>query len=182
MSASPKPSLVLIDGENGEIKAPCQRCPELDKQVRGLEEVNRELTDVITGLQRDISGWSIRFQNLKRDKAKAAKHHEHYGEVEIAFREWQRLCNHSRSPYTADRFWLALPYYENPKYGLKMMIRAVKGAAYDPFTVTRKNGSKKRFDEWERIFKDAGSFEDFCNRAPRTEADDVSSNPPGGTA
>jgi len=182
MSAQPKPSLVLLDSENGEIKAPCQRCPELDKEVRGLEEVNRELKDVIAGLQRDIAGWSIRFQNLKRDKAKAAKHHEHYAEVEIAFREWQRLCNHPRSPYTADRFWIALPFYENPKYGLKMMLRAVKGAAYDAYQVTRKNGSKKRFDEWERIFKDAGSFEDFCNRAPRNEGIGVSSSRPPGTA
>jgi hypothetical protein len=170
MSAQPQPSLVLIDSENGEIKAPCQRCPELDKEVRYLTEENQRLEDAINGLQRDIRGWTHRFNELKRDKVQGAKHHEHYSEVEIAFREWQRLCNHPRSPYTADRFWIALPFYENPKYGLKLMIRAVKGAAYDAFEVERKNGSKKRFDEWERIFKDAGSFEDFCNRAPREGA------------
>lgn len=160
MSAQPKPSLVLIDSEDGTIKAPCQRCPELEREIQGLE-------DVITGLQRDIRGWSARHEELKRDKAQAAKHHEHYSEIEIVFKEWKRLCRHPRSPFTADRFWLALPYFENPKYGMKMMIRAVEGAAYDPFEPTRKNGTKKRLDEWSRIFKDADTFEDFCNRAPR---------------
>jgi hypothetical protein len=170
MSANPKPSLVLIDSEDGTIKAPCKRCPDLEKD-------NERLEDVINGLQRDIRGWAARFEELKRDKTQAAKHHEHYHEVEIAFREWQRACNHKRSPYTADRFWIALPFYENPKYGLKMMLRAVKGAAYDPFEVTRKNGSKKRFDEWERIFASAGNFEDFCNRAPRPEGEVPPSSP-----
>lgn len=160
MSAQPKPSLVLLDGESGVIKAPCKRCPE-------LEQENQELKDVITSLERDVRAWGARYQELKRDTTQAAKHHEHYGEVEIVFKEWKRLCNHKRSPFTADRFWLALPYFENPKYGMRLMMLAIKGAAYDPFEVTRKNGSKKRFDEWERIFASAGNFEDFCNRAPR---------------
>lgn len=172
MSANPKPSLVLIDGENGEIKAPCQRCPDLEAENLRLQQEVQRCEDVISGLQRDIRGWSHRFEELKRDKVQAAKHHERYSEVEIAFKEWKRLCKHPRSPYTADRFWLALPFYENPKYGLKMMIQAVRGAAYDPFEVTRKNGTRKRFDEWERIFASAGNFEDFCNRAPREGSTD----------
>jgi hypothetical protein len=155
-----QPNLRLVNTETGEVQTECPDCKRLRQELQQAD-------DVISGLQRDIRGWTIRFEELKRDRMKAAKHHEHYSEVEIAFREWQRHCNHPKSPYTADRFWLALPFYENPKYGLKMMIRAVKGAAYDPFEVRRKNGTMKRFDEWERIFKDAGSFEDFCNRAPR---------------
>lgn len=160
MSANPKPSLVLLDSENGEIKAPCQRCPEHEQERQRLE-------DVISGLQRDIRGWSARYEELKRDKAQSAKHHKHYSEVEIAFREWKRLCNHPRSQFTADRFWLALPYYENKEYGLKMMIRAVKGAAFDPFITTRRNGTTQRHDGWELIFRDAGKFEEFVNKAPR---------------
>jgi len=167
MSAQPKPSLVLLDSENGEIKAPCQRCPELDKEVRYLTEENQRLEDLISGLQRDIAAEHFRYEKLKRDNSKSAKHHEHYSEVEIAFRYWKDYCKHPRSQFTADRFWLALPYYENPKYGLKLMIRAIKGAAYDPFITTRRNGTQQRHDGWELIFRDAGKFEEFVNKAPR---------------
>jgi len=168
---SARPTLQLIDTETGEVKGECPRCVDLESEVQRLE-------DIVTSLERDIRAWGIRYQELKRDKAQSAKHHPLYSEVEIVFREWQRLCNHPRSPFTADRFWIALPYYENPKYGLKMMILAVKGAAYDPFEPMRRNGTRKRLDEWERIFKDAGSFEDFCNRAPRSDESAVSSTQP----
>lgn len=140
------------------------------KTGEGLERSDYRLSEYeaqVKGLQRDVRAWTMRFDELKRDRAKAAKHHPLFDEVEIAFRHWKQACNHKRSPYTADRFWLALPYLENPKYGLKLMLRAIEGAAFDAFEVTRKNGSKKRFDEWERIFKDAGTFEEFCNKAPR---------------
>jgi hypothetical protein len=31
----------------------------------------------------------------------------------------------------------------------------------------RKNGTKHRCDEWERIFGDSKQFYGFCNRAPK---------------
>jgi hypothetical protein len=31
----------------------------------------------------------------------------------------------------------------------------------------RKNGSTKRHDGWELIHRDAGKWEEFCNRSPR---------------
>jgi len=125
-----------------------------------------QLEDQITGLQRDVRAWSMRYGELKRDKDIAAKHHPLYGDGELAFRHWKAACNHKRSPFTSDRFWLVLPFLENKKYGLKLVLRAIEGAEHDAFEVTRRNGSIRRFDEWERIFKNAGSFEEFCNKAP----------------
>ena len=126
-----------------------------------------KLRDIIDGLQRDIRSWSIRYADLKRDKDVSAKTHPRYEDAKLAFKHWQYACNHKRSPFTSARFFLVLPFLENQKYGLKLVNRAIEGAAHDAFEVTRRNGSRKRFDEWERIFKNAGSFEEFCNKAPR---------------
>jgi hypothetical protein len=136
------------------------------QEVERTDFLPREYEDQVKGLQRDVRAWSMRYAELKRDKDQSAKHHPLYNDAELAFRHWKAACNHERSPFTSDRFWLVLPYLENPKYGLKMVMRAIEGAEHEAFEVTRRNGSTKRFDEWERIFKNAGSFEEFCNRAP----------------
>lgn len=148
--------LRVVDAATGEV-------------VCTLADVVQPYLDQIAGLQRDIRGWRARYHELKRNKSVEAKNHPLYADVETVFREWQRACNHPRSPLTADRFWLAVPYFENPKYGMKMAMRAVKGAAYDPYITRRKNGTLKRHDGWELIFRDAGKFEEFVNRAPRKD-------------
>lgn len=127
------------------------------------------LEDQIAGLQRDVRGWASRYAELKRDKAKLARQHEKFPDAETAFKHWQSACNHKRSQLTADRFWLVLPFLENPKYGLKVVMQAIEGAAFDCWQVTRKNGTTKKFDEWERIFDSTGSIEDYANRAPRAQ-------------
>lgn len=137
--------------------------------VGTLDTFTQPLEDVINGLQRDIRGWSARYEELKRDKAVQARNHPLYSDVETVFKEWKRKCRHPRSPFTAERFWLAVPYFENPKYGMRVAMKAIDGAAYDPFEPTRKNGTKKRLDEWSRIFKDADTFEEFVNKAPREQ-------------
>lgn len=142
----------VIDTTTGEVLEDHPRCARLEDQIEGL--------------QRDIRGWAARYAELKRDKVIEAKQHPRYDDVEAVFREWKRVCNHPRSPFTADRFWLALPFIENPKYGVKMAMRAVAGAAHDAYEVRRKNGTPRVFNEWERIFKNAGSFEEFCCKAP----------------
>lgn len=140
----------------------CNRCKALEEELQRRE-------DIIAGLQRDIRGWSARYADLKRDKDRSAKTHPRYSDAEIVFGEWKLHCNHKRSGFTADRFWLVLPYLENEKFGMKACILAVKGAGYDPFETRRKNGTMKRHDSWEKIFESAGTLEDFANRAPRPQ-------------
>jgi hypothetical protein len=155
--------LVVLNTETGE------QTP-LSDYVQALE-------DQISGLQRDIRGWTTRYEELKRDKRRAAKQHPLYADAETAFKHWRAACNHPNSQFTADRFWLIEPFLENPKYGLGICMRAVEGAAYDCWEVKRKNGSTKRFDEWERIFKNTGSVEEYANRAPRKKLETATEPP-----
>lgn len=63
------------------------------------------------------------------------------------------------------------PFLSSGRYGgsledrVMLCARAIAGAGFDAFSVQRRNGSVKRFDEWERIY--GKGFEEFCNRAPR---------------
>lgn len=147
--AAARGPLRLIDGGTGEIVS--------DDHVQALR-------DEIAGLQRDIRGWAARYAQLKRDKDREARSHERWPEAVAVFQHWQRVCRHPRSAFTADRFWLVLPFLE--RHGVELVRRAIDGAAYDPYTVRRKNGSIKRFDDWELVFRDEGKFNDFANRAP----------------
>lgn len=142
---------------------------EAGEVISTLERFTQPLEDQINGLQRDIRGWASRYEELKRDKVTAMKQHPRYREAEECFGEWKKRCKHKRSQFTVDRFELVLPFLENDKYGMRTIVKAIEGAAYDPFEVTRRNGTIKRFDEWERIFAGAGSVEDFANRAPRAQ-------------
>lgn len=155
---------LLVDPTTGEIV-----------HVDDIVELRRELArreDVIAGLQRDIRGWAQRYRELERDRDVEAREHELWPVGESIFRDWRKRCRHPRSVWTTDRFWLIQPFLTNGKYGkelsdrIALCRRAVAGAEFDAFEVRRKNGSSKRFDEWERIFESAGKVEEFCNRAP----------------
>lgn len=160
-------STTTFDRRTGEVVevAPCPDCRDARQELMRLE-------DIITGLQRDIRGWAMRYRDLERDKGAEAREHELWPVGERIFREWRKLCRHPRSAWTPDRFWAIEPFLTNPKYAPKLedrillCRRAVAGAAHDAYEVKRKNQSTKRFDEWERIFESAGRFEEFCNRAP----------------
>jgi hypothetical protein len=47
------------------------------------------------------------------------------------------------------------------------MPPAIDGAAFDPYTTKRKNGSTKRHDDFTLIFRNADKMEEFANRAPK---------------
>jgi hypothetical protein len=151
---------LVINAETGEVVEP--DCPECRRHL-----------DEISGLERDLRGWAVRYAQLKRDKDTDAREHPMWPVGERIFREWRSVCRHPRSPWTPDRFWVIEPFLTNAKYGqeveqrVALCRRAVAGAAFDAFEVKRKNGTVKRFDEWARVFKDSSNFEDFCNRAPK---------------
>lgn len=138
---------------------------------------------VIKGLQRDVNGWAIRYRLLEEDKAVEAREHALWPVAKRLFDSWRFMCRHPNSKWSPDRFWLIETFLTQPRYApdlhgrVVLCCRAIMGARYDPWTVKRRNGSVKRMDEWERIFgapdrwrktsSSAGSFEEFCNRAPR---------------
>lgn len=146
--------------ENGQVG----KCPICERREVLLDEKDMQ----IEGLQRDLRGWIVRHGEVKRESERKSlpDNHPHRSDAEIAFNEWRKRCNHPRSQFTASRFWIVVPFLENDNYGLKTVLQAIAGAEYDPYVVKRKNGTKKVFDEWERIFENAGSLEDFASRAP----------------
>jgi hypothetical protein len=123
---------------------------------------------VIKGLERDVRTWIKRYDELKRDKEQEAREDALWPQAVRVFQAWQAATGHQRSVFNADRFFLIQPFLKNTKqYGPEICLRAVAGIAYDCFSVKRKNGSVRKFDEWERCFKDARELEERANAAPR---------------
>lgn len=147
--------------DNGEVSE-CPRCKRLDTLVDDKDLIIEEL-------QRDIRRWALRNAALRRERNLPVNDHPLYRDAEIAFKEWKAKCNHPRSPFTPDRFWLVVPYLEDENYGLRMVLTAISGAAYDPWERRLKNGKIKKMDGWDYIFEKADRFEEFVNKAPTTE-------------
>jgi hypothetical protein len=147
-----RPALRLVDADTGEL---------LD--VGDLPEL-AQLRDKLAGAERDINAWRMRYAELARDKQAEAIANKLWPVAIRVFEAWKQQCNHPRARWTADRFWLMEPLLV--KYSEQECLRAIAGAAYDPFVTTRKNGTTKRHDALELIFRDAGRLEDFANRAP----------------
>lgn len=150
---------VVEHDEHGQVIEP--GCPECLRRI-----------DTIAGLERDIRGWTVRHEQLKRDRIAEAEEHPCWEAGIWLFKYWQRHCNHPRSRWAADRFWLVQPFLELKRWGPTLKARvgrcclAVDGAEFDAWTVQRKNGAVKRFDEFDRIFATTGSYEEFQKRAP----------------
>lgn len=147
----PQPHLHLIDVESGEVLDECPNCVELRKQLAGTEK--------------DIRAWRTRYANLKADRDQSAREDPMWPEAIAVFRYWQERCGHPQSKWSTERFELILPYLRD--YGPTLCKRAIDGAAFDPYITRRKNGSTKRHDGLELIFRSRDKFEESCNRAPR---------------
>lgn len=137
--------------------------PRTGEQTGTLGDYLQPLRDNIAGLHRAVKAENLRYENLKRDKAKEAREHSLFPKAKEVFEYWCEVCHHPNSRMSPERFYLMQPLLE--RYGVDLCKRACDGAAYDPFTTKRKNGSVKRHDGLHLIF-DPDKFEDFVNRAP----------------
>jgi hypothetical protein len=159
MAANPAPDLRLVRPDTGEvIETECDRCEVIGHELA-------ETADQLQGAEREIRAWRRRYANLKRDVEAEAKAHPRWDEAREVFDYWREKCRHPNSKLNAERFNLVEPYLRAD--GLEMCKRAIDGAAFDPFITARRNGSKKRHDGWELIFRDRGKFEEFVNKAPK---------------
>lgn len=134
-----------------------------DLLTRLNEEIGR-LEDQLAGAEREVRAWRARYADAMRDKEQEARKHPLWPKAEDLFGEWQRLTGHTRSKWTPDRFEKVRPYLKSDGYDLCLL--AIHGAAFDPYTKARANGSMKRFDDWALIWRDRDKFEEFCSRAP----------------
>lgn len=149
--------LHVVDTATGELQEACEACAPLVAELRVQLE----------GANRDRQAWIARYAELKAAQDVNVEEDPLWGDVKDLFAYWRAECRHPRSRFGADRFRLAKPYVE--KYGVALCRRAVRGAAFDPYITRRRNGTSKRHDGWELIFRDKGRFEEFCNRAPVEE-------------
>lgn len=142
----------------------CELC--VSDETERLHELLQKAQDEIAGHLETIRRQSAALGQARRqaDPEKRAREHERWSVVSDLFDYWRRTCKHPNSRFSAKRFHQALPYVE--AHGVEMCKRAIDGAAYDPWITARKNGTRKRHDDWSRIFKDDDIFEDHANRAP----------------
>lgn len=143
--------LQLVDTDTGELVE--GGCPECQLHEADLVLVENDLRRA----RREI-------KRLKADRDAAAKLHPRLDEIKAVFALWCEACGHPRSKLDTDRTFLiadALDKYDRPTCEL-----AIRGAAHDPFTTQRKNGTVKRHDGLALIFKSADKCEEFCCRAP----------------
>lgn len=138
--------------------------PEHRTEIEMLRREVAHMNDQLEGAEREIRSWRARFADLQRDKEAKARRDALWPKAERLFEEWQRLCRHPRSKWDYTRFEVVRPYLRSDGYDLCLL--AIQGAAFDPYTKARENGSVKRFDDWELVFKSRGKFEEFCSRAP----------------
>jgi hypothetical protein len=167
MSAQPARHLRVVDTDTGEA---LDEHPEIEA-----------LQVIIKGLERDVRTWIKRYDELKRDKEAEAREDNLWPVAVRIFQAWQKSTAQVRreagekrsatmrenSVFDAERFFLVRPYLKNKNHGPEYVLRAVAGIAFDHWAPRRANGSRKRYDEWERVFKNVGEFEERAASAPR---------------
>jgi hypothetical protein len=151
MSAQPARHLHPVNSQTGEIEDPV---------IQGLR-------DEVKGLERALRKEIRAHEELRRDKEAEARDSRHWPVAVVIFKAWQAKTGHTRSAFTADRFFLVEPFLKRKEYGPVVCVRAVAGIAFDHFSAKRRNGSVRRFDEWERCFADAKQLEERASAAPR---------------
>lgn len=144
--------VVQLDESTGEIHG--EGCPSCETKEGEVVELTKKLR----GMARELG-------ELKRDKRAEAENSHLWPRALHHFRYWQRIANHPRSSWTAERFLLCESFLK--RFDDAMITRAIDGQCFDPFMVQRKNGSTKRFDSWELLFRDDAHFEEACNKAPK---------------
>lgn len=150
--------LQLLDPDTGEVAADA---PSYADALHLLAEKE----DVIAGLESEIRSLASKLTKARRDKLREAQDSDDWPKVREVFDYWRKVCNHPKSKFDLTRFEQIRPYLN--KYGLELCKLAVDGAGFEPYITARKNGTAKRHDGIDLVFRSADKFEEFCNRAPR---------------
>jgi hypothetical protein len=120
--------------------------------------------------ERDLRRKNAQLNEMRRDRQAKAQRSEIWPVAVDLFKYWQVRCGHKRSKWTLERFEQIEPLLKS--HGEELCRLAIEGAAFDAFTTERKNGTLKRHDDWELIFRNADKLEDFVKRAPRPNRHD----------
>lgn len=149
---SRRPLLGVVHPATGEISS----CPQCQ---------HRE--DALQGLERDLRVKNAKIKELERDIETDARKDPMWPEVECLWTWWALACNHEGCRFEAEELYLAKPHLK--REGLIGCLKAVAGAAFDPYVGELKNGNADRKDDFELIFRNKAKFKSFVKRAPGEE-------------
>lgn len=157
-------SLYVVDSATGEVLEREASREELWERVVELEGLLRDA-------ERDLRGKRTRIRFLEAQLQDDRVEYDRKDEVQSIFDEWRTVCRHPKSRLTPDRFDAIRGLLEVTKpqpYPREAFSAAIAGAAFDPYTRVRKNGTVQIFDDVEMVMRSGKSFEEFCKRAPKT--------------
>lgn len=151
-----RPLLRVVD-EQGEVHEGCPGCDEAERTLVQYEKDLRILKAKITKLERDTE------TECRADPL--------WAEAEAVF-DWYRLaCWHPRATFDAEDFKLLQPHLK--RSGPIGCLKAICGAAFDPYETEQKNGRSKKHDGWDTVFATKAKMERFAERVPGEEGDQV---------
>lgn len=162
--------LHVVDTDSGEVfpEENCPGCSEREQIMGELEKKQR--------------GLLLQIANLKRDQEAAARASGQWPVAVRLFAIWRKATGRKRCQFSFDRFNLVEPFLREydrtrhqdisadpgpPRTPVEEAIAAIIGRATDHYSVSRPNGTTRHFNEWERIFKNRGEFDESVARRPR---------------
>jgi hypothetical protein len=149
---SRRPLLGVVSPQTGEVVS-CPQCQHREDVIVQLEKENRLHKAKITKLERDTE------TECRADPL--------WAEAEAVF-DWYRLaCWHPRATFDAEDFKLLQPHLK--RSGPVGCLKAICGAAFDPYETEQKNGRMKRFDGVDTVFATKAKMERFAERVPGEE-------------
>ncbi len=121
--------------------------------------------DQLAGAENNVRSMRAQMAALKREIAgEVDREHDHFPRAIALFRYWQERTGHERMEFTSDRFALVLPFLK--RHDDATLREAIRGAEFDPFIVTRKNGRQHAHNGWHQIFASEDKMQSFRERAP----------------
>lgn len=146
---SRRPLLGVVNPTTGEVIT-CPACQTREDVIVQLEKENRLHKAKITKLERDIE------IDARKDPL--------WDEGE-AVHDWYKLAVWKpRRTFDSEDFYILKPHLK--REGPIGCLKAITGAAFDPYVTTLKNGREKANNSWEQIFRNKAKFEGFAEKAP----------------
>ena len=142
--------LQVVDQQSGEVLDQCPSCAYLEEQLAGAENNVRSMRSQMAKMKAELDGEIDRSHRL-------------FPTVMALFRYWQERCKHQRVSFTPEHMKVGLARLK--EHEPETCRRAIRGAAFDPYISTMKNGRKHRHDDWFQIMHPQ-KFQSFVDRAP----------------
>lgn len=121
-------------------------------------------------LEKDLRIAKARITQLERDEETDARNDLLWPEGNVVHEWWRLSCWHPRTSFDAEDFWLVKKHLK--RVGLVGCLKAICGAAYDPYVRELKNGKQKPHNDWDTIFGTKAKAERFMERVPGREGDE----------